>query len=300
MKKIILLMSIFLSVTCSAESLRIMVSYPAGGAGDLVARFVQQQLNSQGDTVMVLNMPSAGGQMAVKEFARSPADGTVLLLTGSGPMVFKPLENPELRTTVDSLTPMMYTAELVYAVVASKKSGITSWAQLEQQARSRPIAAGSSSATNTAIAKAILGRMDVTYVPYNGDTPVVQNLLSNTLDIALVTYASVYEQIVSNNVVPLALTEEYHNNNDAVKIPSLKKLGQDFDYTGFYAMYLPPGTASDIRDHWYKKMTKIFDSAEAREFYQMHQMLLPRATDYRALDSKVRADTARWHDLYQH
>ncbi len=59
-----------------AKPIRIIVSYPAGGANDIVARSVGQKLNELlGASIVVDNRSDAGGTIGADVAAKAPADG---------------------------------------------------------------------------------------------------------------------------------------------------------------------------------------------------------------------------------
>lgn len=73
------------------ESARIVVGFPPGGAPDLVARRLAEQLAGKlAKAVIVDNRPGAAGRIAVDIARQSPADGTTLLLNPAGVLTINP------------------------------------------------------------------------------------------------------------------------------------------------------------------------------------------------------------------
>src|SRR5882762_4621477 len=65
--------------------IRLIVSFPAGGSSDAMARIVQPGLEKLlGQSVVVDNRPGAGGMLAIDMVAKSPPDGYVIGLGGAG------------------------------------------------------------------------------------------------------------------------------------------------------------------------------------------------------------------------
>src|SRR5215207_5269857 len=62
----------------------LIVSYPAGGGADLMARLIAPRMSQAlGQTVIVENKPGAGGQIAGAYVAKASADGATLLFDAS-------------------------------------------------------------------------------------------------------------------------------------------------------------------------------------------------------------------------
>ena len=73
------------------KPIRIVVTFPAGGASDIVARVMAEQLaKSLGQAVVVDNRPGAGGSVGGSLVVQSPADGYTLMLSNSTPISIGP------------------------------------------------------------------------------------------------------------------------------------------------------------------------------------------------------------------
>src|SRR5215472_9276945 len=66
--------------------IRIVVPYPPGGPADVSARLVTQPMSLQlGQSVIIENLPGAGGRTGMKAAARATPDGYTLFLGGTNP-----------------------------------------------------------------------------------------------------------------------------------------------------------------------------------------------------------------------
>ena len=71
--------------------LKLLVPYAAGGGTDAIARLVAQAVSERlGQTMVVENNGTAGGNIATQIAASSPPDGYTVLMANQGPMVVNP------------------------------------------------------------------------------------------------------------------------------------------------------------------------------------------------------------------
>ena len=72
------------ATVAGGRPISLVVSYPAGGGADLIARIIAPRLaDALGQSVVVENKPGASGQLAASQVARATPDGSVLLLDAS-------------------------------------------------------------------------------------------------------------------------------------------------------------------------------------------------------------------------
>ena len=73
------------STAYPTKSVRVVVGYPPGGAGDIFGRLVANYLSQNlGQQFVVENRPGAAGTIAAAQVARLPADGYTLYLASAG------------------------------------------------------------------------------------------------------------------------------------------------------------------------------------------------------------------------
>ncbi|MDQ6639454.1 MAG: tripartite tricarboxylate transporter substrate-binding protein, partial [Pseudomonadota bacterium] len=73
------------------KPIRIVVTFAPGGASDIVARVIGEQLGKKlGQAVIVDNRAGAGGSVGGTNVVQSPADGYTLMLSNSTPISIGP------------------------------------------------------------------------------------------------------------------------------------------------------------------------------------------------------------------
>ena len=81
----------------TARPVRFIVPFPPGGTADLLARLVAREMeNRLGAPVVVENRAGAGGVVGSDSVAKSPADGTTILLSNIASQGIAPAILPTL------------------------------------------------------------------------------------------------------------------------------------------------------------------------------------------------------------
>ena len=90
------------------DQVKIMYGFPAGSAGDSVARRVAEKLGGtpySKNAGFVENKPGAGGRIAVETLKNSPADGSVLTLAPVSALAVYPLHLSQAQPTSPRTSP---------------------------------------------------------------------------------------------------------------------------------------------------------------------------------------------------
>ncbi|HEX6706948.1 MAG TPA: Bug family tripartite tricarboxylate transporter substrate binding protein [Albitalea sp.] len=169
------------------DSAKILCGFPAGGTTDAVSRRVAEKLQSSGyaKVALVDNKAGAGGRIAVEELKRSPADGSVLLLTPAAMITLYPHIYTKLAYRIEDVTPVSTACRIVFGfgvgpgVPESVKNikDYLAWAKAHPEgAMYGSPGAGSPPHFIGALLSKESG-VDLRHVPYRGSAPGIQDLL---------------------------------------------------------------------------------------------------------------------------
>ena len=91
--------------------LRLVVGFPPGGPNDLLARIVAPGIGERlKRSVIVENRAGANGEIAAASVAKSPTDGSVIMLASNGSTTIAPALNPnmtyDIRTEFAAVAPI--------------------------------------------------------------------------------------------------------------------------------------------------------------------------------------------------
>ncbi len=235
-----------------ARPVRIVVPFPAGGAVDTVARALGQKL---GETwkqpVLVDNRPGAGGNIAADAVAKAPADGYTALITTQGFAISPALYKKLPFDAAKDFAPVTQLTSSFVILVASPHLPAASLTELVALARSRP---GSINYGSTGIGAPphLLGELfkgktgtDMLHVPYKGDAPLSQALLSGEVQLAFMPLGGVLPHIRSGRLRALGMSSK--TRSAAIPdVPTLTEAGVPFEFTGWLGIFAPAQVARDI------------------------------------------------------
>ena len=164
-----------------AKPIRMLVPFPPGGGGDIVARVVAQKFTERwGQQVIVDNRAGANGNIASEIIARAVPDGYTLYMASAGPITINPSLYEGLGfDPARDLAPVALAAPVYYVLVAHPATGVTRLAELIELAKARPgkvtfASAGVGSPGH--LAGEMLGMMasvKLLHVPYKGTGPAL-------------------------------------------------------------------------------------------------------------------------------
>ena len=223
---------------------RLVVPAPAGGNLDMTARALAQRLAAlTGEPHVVENRPGANTAIGSEYVARAPADGRVLLYTGSSlvlnawlqKLAFAPLED---------LRPVVQVAVGHYVLVVPAASGMASPRDLAARAAGRPqglncaAPPGPMGVACEQLRARLGGR--VTTVPYPGIAPAVTALLGGHVDLLFVNVEAVEPLLQAGRLRAIAASSAL-----AVRgVPLIAQAWPGFLLEGFSGLFVPARTPS--------------------------------------------------------
>lgn len=191
----------------------LVVSYPAGGGADLIARLIAPKMaESLGQTVIVENKPGASGTIAAAQVARSAPDGATLLLDASSYAV-NPALFPKLPyDPATAFAPISVIATFPNVLVCTPSFEAKTVADVIRLARAKPrtlayASSGNGSAQHLAGARfEELAKVELVHVPYRGGGPALNDVMGGQVPLFFANVASSLGHIQSGRLRPLAVT----------------------------------------------------------------------------------------------
>lgn len=234
--------------------LRLIVPFPAGGAADIMARGLAQQLSEQlGQQVVIENRGGAGGTTAAESVAHATPDGYTLFFATMGTQAINPSLYAKLR--YDPLKDFEYvslTHTTPRVLVVHPSVPARSVQELIALAKARPGAltygsAGNGSSSHLSGALfASMADVQMLHVPYKGSAPLLNDLLAGRLTMTFDSYAVYAEHIRSGKVRALGVTT-LTRMSALPDLPAISEAGLlGYDVSNWLGVVAPKGTPQAV------------------------------------------------------
>ena len=231
-----------------AKTVRIVVPYAPGGAADIVARLVAEQVGrSGGPAIVVENRPGAGGAVGTETVARAVPDGNTALVV-STPFLIDPLLRTLNYDPISSFAPICNLVTAPTVVVVNSASPYRTLAELLDDARAKPgkiTMASIGPASSFQLGFEMLKRaakVDMTFVPYPGNAPALNAVLGQQVTSMFGTYSNVSEYLKAGKLRALAVG----NGARAQPLPDVPTVAEsgyrDFDVDAWFGAFAPANT----------------------------------------------------------
>ncbi len=253
-------------------NIKIIVPFPAGGTTDILARFVAQYLGDKlGVTTIVENRAGASGTIGSEMVAKSPNDGSVLLLTATHHVI-----NPSLYVklpydTQKDFSPVAVVASAPNALVVNKDFPAKTVAELIAMAKKEPgkysfgsAGIGGANHLSGELFKQMAG-VDIVHVPYKGAAPAMNDLIGGHIPIMFDTLPTVLPAAAAGNIRVLAVTSKER----AASLPNAPTLDESgvkgFEATAWFGLYMPAANNNVAYTKLVAAMKDILAAPETRE-----------------------------------
>jgi tripartite-type tricarboxylate transporter receptor subunit TctC len=196
-----------------SRSLRIVVGFAAGGPTDVIARVLAQDLSVLlGQPVVVENRTGANALVATEAVMREPPDGyTLLMSTLSHSVNALLLPNARYRPLQD-FSPVALVAKLPLIAVTGAPTPFRSLGDVIAAAKARPgevtygSAGNGGSAHLAAALLATLSGAQMTHVPFRGNAPALQEVLTGRVSFMFYPMVGIADQIGRGQLRALAVS----------------------------------------------------------------------------------------------
>jgi tripartite-type tricarboxylate transporter receptor subunit TctC len=236
------------------KTVRIVVSFPAGGATDIIARLIAERMsNDWHKPVVVENISGAAGATGTAQAAKSPPDGYTLLM-GTGTtttllphlranLPYAPMRDLAAVTQICSFPNLLVVRPAVPAHTVKELIAV-----LKANPGKYSYASSGYGASPHLSAEwfKLLTKTDVLHVPFTGSGPALPALLGGHVDMMFDTMPSVWPLVQQGKLRALGVTTA-QRVPFASDVPAISETLPDYDVTSWLGIMVPAGTPPEIR-----------------------------------------------------
>ena len=247
-----------------ARPVKIIVTFPPGGASDAAARVISGPLQEKlGQTVVVDNKPGGGTTIGANAVLAAKDDHT-LLLSNSAPISIAPylFDKPPYDPLKD-FAHVAYIGSVANAFVvrpavpAKDMKELIAW--IKGQGKTVPFGSGGQGSIGHIIGemfKAELG-LNMEHIGYRGAAPMFQDMMAGQLDFAVVTLTEVLPLAKDGKLRMLALTST-QKAPSAPDVPLVTELGYPkLVAENFVGLSAPAGFPAEAQAKLHKAMAEV-------------------------------------------
>lgn len=256
-----------------AKPVRIVVSFPPGGATDTFSRVAAAEMTrSMGQQVIVENRPGAGTIIAAEYVVKAAPDGYTLLFTDLSTHTITRSVYPKLSyDPLRDFAPVAVLNASPLLLVAHPSVNVKSVAELVALAKRNPgITLGNSGIGTvthmTAEKFAWRAGIKTTPVSYKGGSLPVIALLGGEIAMVMATVPASIQHVQKGRLVALGLAAA-KRSQFLPNMPTISETVKGVEGAVISGVLAPAGTPQNVIDRLNAEFAKASDSQRAKEVY---------------------------------
>jgi len=286
------------------KPIRLIVAYAPGGATDIVARMLAQELTPiMGQSVIVENRAGGGTLVGTDSIKRANPNGYSLLF-GTNAFVITPLlHNTPTYDPVKDFSPVSQTTIQPLGLLVTPGLNIKTVEQLIDYAKKNPgklnfASSGNGSAQHLAGESfRIAAGINLVHVPYKGAGPALVDLLAGRVDMMFTSLVGNAENIKEGRLV-LVATSGIKRGSATPNVPTVAQTLPGFEAYTWQGVIAPAGTPVDVVEKLNAAIKKV---AGNPKFYEKlaAQGMEVQTSSPSEFKARLASDAAKYKELLQ-
>jgi tripartite-type tricarboxylate transporter receptor subunit TctC len=237
-----------------SRPVRLIVTVPAGGSPDIVARLVGQWLSERlGQPFVVDDRPGASGNIGTEFVVKAAPDGYTLLLAISANAINASLYDNLHFNFIADTTPVASISTIPLVMEVNPSLPVTTIPEFIAYAKANPGkvnmgSGGTGSPLHVAgeLFKMMAG-IDVVHIPYRGEALALPDLLAGQVQVLFGVMPASLGYIRSGRLRALGVTTAKRQEL-LPDVPAIGEFLPGYQASGWYGIVAPKGTPADIID----------------------------------------------------
>ena len=247
------------------KPIRLVVTFPSGGAPDILARLFADKAQL-GQPVVVDNKPGAGGNIGADNVAKSPPDGyTFVMGTVGTHSINGALYSKMPYDMVKDFTPVGHVASAPNLLVVTNALPVRNVAELISYLKANPnkLSFGSPGiGTSVHVSGELfnsLAGVKTQHVPYKGRQFAIPDLLGGQITMMFDNMPSAIPVVREGKLRAIGVTGAKRSPS-APEIPTIAEQGlPGFEATSWFAVFAPAGTPRPVVDRLHAEIVRVFN-----------------------------------------
>jgi len=249
--------------TYPARPIRLVVTFPTGGAPDILARLFSEKAQL-GQPVVIDNKPGAGGNIGSDIVAKSPNDGyTIVMGTVGTHSINGSLYEKMPYDMVKNFSPISLIASAPNLLVVNNDLPVKTVNELIAYMKANPNklsfgspGIGTSVHMSGELFKSMTGT-SMTHVPYKGRQFFLPDLLGGSIQLVFDNMPSALPMAKEGKIRAIAQTSA-KRSPAAPDVPTVGESLPGFEATTWFAMFAPANTPKPIIDKLNAEVIRVF------------------------------------------
>src|SRR5690606_11102876 len=285
------------------KPIRLVVPFAPGGGADNNARRIAQALSeATKQSVIVDNVPGAGGTLGANKVAKATPDGYTLLYTTPGQQMTAPylIENLPYDAFKDLRSVSKLTAG-ANVLVVHKDFPASTVQELIDYAKKNPGKVNFASAgigSTSHLAGELFKKMaelDIVHVPYRGSSVAAADVVGGRVEMAIDT-VSVYLPHIRSGAVKALGVSSPQPNPTLPEVPPIAKTLAGFDATPVNYITAPGKTPEPVVRKLSQLINQVTADPTLRENFASTVSILAGSTP-ESMDALVKSEQTRWKEV---
>ncbi len=252
------------------KPLRLVVTFPPGGAPDILARLFSEKAQL-GFPVVIDNRPGAGGNIGADNVAKSPGDGhTIVMGTVGTHSINGALYEKMPYDMVKDFSPISLIASAPNLLVVNNALPVKNVPELIAYMKANPNklsfgspGIGTSVHVSGELFKSLTGT-SMTHVPYKGRQFAIPDLVGGSIQVMFDNMPSALPMAKEGKIRALAQTTA-RRSPAAPDVPTVAESVPGFEATTWFALFAPANVPRPVIDRLNAEVLRVFRLPDVQE-----------------------------------